>query len=532
MLKHRLYLAVMLLVIGSIQTFTVGCSRLQDTSPTAQPSLTSPPSTRADSTPAAGSPIQVPAAPPGQELAMLPQSRGDLSGLNLSAIYSIDLQVDYQERAFQGRMQLDYTNQDSVTHDRLYFRLLPNAHKSYGNGWLEVLSAEVEGQPIETQLSLSGSVLELVLPEPVRTGQSIRIEMDFAGQAPVDFGGGEAPEGYGIYNFSDNVLTLSGWYPILSVFDDEGWNLDPVSAIGDSVYSETAFYNVDVTTDDDLLVAATGVEVSSEQEAGDFRRQYVSGPVRDFTMVMSPDFELTSEVVGGVRLNTYYLPGHKLGGEKALQVTSASLQIFNQRFGEYPFVELDVVEAPMRNALGVEYPGIFLVASDLYDDPQQDSFLIATAHEVAHQWWYSLVGNDVFDEPWLDESLATYSSSLYYQESLGEAAYRGFAAYWQERLDALREDGQDDQINRSLAYYESLDAPRVYGTVVYTKGALFLKALREEIGDQAFFGALTEYYRQYKYDVADAATLLEIFEHQSGRSLDDFYQEWLYYAEK
>jgi aminopeptidase N len=59
-----------------------------------------------------------------------------------------------------------------------------------------------------------------------------------------------------------------------------------------------------------------------------------------------------------------------------------------------------------------------------------------------------------------------------------------------------------------------------------------LKALREEIGDQAFFGALTEYYRQYKYDVADAATLLEIFEHQSGRSLDDFYQEWLYYAEK
>jgi hypothetical protein len=195
MLKHRLYLAVMLLVIGSIQTFTVGCSRLQDTSPTAQPSLTSPPSTRADSTPAAGSPIQVPAAPPGQELAMLPQSRGDLSGLNLSAIYSIDLQVDYQERAFQGRMQLDYTNQDSVTHDRLYFRLLPNAHKSYGNGSLEVLSAEVEGQPIETQLSLSGSVLELVLPEPVRTGQSIRIEMDFAGQAPVDFGGGEAPEG-------------------------------------------------------------------------------------------------------------------------------------------------------------------------------------------------------------------------------------------------------------------------------------------------------------------------------------------------
>ena len=186
----------------------------------------------------------------------------------------------------------------------------------------------------------------------------------------------------------------------------------------------------------------------------------------------------------------------------------------------------------MRYALGVEYPGIFLVASDLYSDPDQDSFIVATAHEAAHQWWYSVVGNDVFDEPWLDESMATYSSSLYYQDALGQAAYRGFINYWQDRLSDLRQDSLDDQVTQSLGYFEALDTPHVYGTVVYTKGALFLEALREEIGDEAFFTALQNYYQKYKYQIATTDDLLAEFETSADRELDEFYQEWLYTAEE
>jgi aminopeptidase N len=98
-------------------------------------------------------------------------------------------------------------------------------------------------------------------------------------------------------------------------------------------------------------------------------------------------------------------------------------------------------------------------------------------------------------------------------------------------LDKLRQDGLDNQVARSLSYFESLDEPRVYGSVVYTKGALFLVALREEIGDQAFFEALRSYYQDYKYQLADTPDLLDVFEKSSGRQLDDFYDEWLYSAE-
>jgi len=486
------------------------------------------------SLPTQPSPTQEPADPAStaeQSAVLLPQAVPDLDLLSAATRYTIDLQIDYPAKAFQGQAQVDFTNTEDVPLDRLYFRLLPNGQKSYGDGSLRVSSASIDGQPVKPRLSLSDTVLELPLAASLEIGDSLRIDLEFAGTVPMEFGGEDEPGGYGIYNYSQGVLALSGWYPILAVYDQDGWNLDPVSVIGDSVYSDTSLYTVDITTDPELLLAATGEEIGQDKLDGEIRRHYVSGPVRDFFLIMSPDFQIVSQEVDGVEVNSYFLPENPQGGEAALEVTAQSLQIYNQYFGEYPFAEIDVVEAPMRYALGVEYPGIFLVASDLYADPAQDNFLVATAHEVAHQWWYSVVGNDVFDEPWLDESLATYSSSLYYQDAISPVAYRAFTSYWKDRLSDLREDSLDDQVTQSLGYFEALDTPRVYGTVVYTKGALFFDALRSEIGDEAFFGALQNYYQKYKYQIAETEDLLAEFEASADRQLDELFQEWLFTAE-
>ena len=487
--------------------------------------------------PATSSPTEIPPTPnqsqqqtgfAEQSAVMLPQAVSDLDRLGTATHYLIDLHIDYDAKAFEGRAQIDYTNNENVPLDRLYFRLLPNGQKSYGNGSLQVNSVTVNDDLVAPRISNSGTVLELPLVVPLAISESLRIDLDFTGMVPVEFGGEGEAEGYGIYNYSQGVLSLAGWYPILAVYDQDGWNLDPVSIIGDSVYSDTAFYTVDVTADKDLRLVATGEEIETEELGIESRTRFASGPVRDFFLIMSTDFQVATEVVDGVKVNSYYLPEHAAGGQAALDVTARSLEIYNQRFGEYPFAELDVVEAPMRYALGVEFPSIFLVASELYADPAQDNFIVATAHEVAHQWWYSVVGNDVFDEPWLDESLATYSSSLYYQEILGQAAYQAFTNYWNDRLSSLRQDGLDDQVTQSLSYFEALNTSRVYGTVVYTKGALFLGALREEIGDEAFFTALKNYYVKYKYQIAETEDLLAEFELSAGKQLDEFYQDWLY----
>lgn len=463
-----------------------------------------------------------------QALTLLPEARADLDMLTGLTQYHLELNLNDDRHTFTGRSQVDYTNSEDVPLERLYFRLLPNGQASYGDGSLTVSEVLVNGMPAETELSLSDTVLEISLPEALAVGEQAQLDFDFEGVVPLDFGGDSSAPGYGIYNYSQGVLSLSGWYPILAVYDEDGWNLDPVSPIGDSVYSDIALYSVDVVADSDLILASTGVTLNQETVDGKNQHRILSGPVRDFYLVMSPDFKVKSVEVDGTSVNSYYLPEHSTGGEAALSIAADSLHIFNERFGTYPYTEMDVVEAPMRYALGVEYPGIFLVASGLYDEPEEPSFAITTAHEVAHQWWYGVVGNDVFEEPWLDEALTTYSSSLFYQEVVGPSAYQGLVGYWADRYDRLLQEGGDEPITESLAYFENATNPGSYSGVVYTKGALFFKSLRDEVGDEAFFEALYNYYQDNKYQIARSDDLLGSFEESTVDSLETFYQDWLY----
>jgi len=150
------------------------------------------------------------------------------------------------------------------------------------------------------------------------------------------------------------------------------------------------------------------------------------------------------------------------------------------------------------------------------------------AHETAHQWWYNVVGNDIFSEPWLDEALATYSSSLYFQQVFGPEGYQGTVSYWQSGYDQLVEKGRDDLVTHDLAYFEKDGNARLYGPVVYTKGALFFYTLRKGIGDQAFFQALQSYYRAYHFRIARGSDLQAEFDRAAGKKLDALYKEWLY----
>jgi aminopeptidase N len=466
--------------------------------------------------------------PEDQSQGLTPETQDDLVSLPDLTQYTIDLTIDNDPVTFEGHARVDVTNSVGKTLDSLFFRLLPNAGQSYGNGWLKVLQTQVDGQLVETGLSVDDTALRVDLPQGLTPGERTQVEFDFQGRVPVDFGGGQTPDAYGIYNFSQGVLALSGWYPILAVYDENGWHLDPVSPLGDSVFSQTALYTVDITLPAEQILIATGVEVGRVQSGDQIKYRLVSGPTRDFFIAASHEFQKVSQTVDGTRINAYFLPGYATAGAAGLSTTASSLGDYNQRFGKYPFSELDVVQAPLRNALGVEYPGVVLIGAGLYDKPDDPSFTVTIAHEVAHQWWYNVVGNDVFAEPWLDEGLTTYSSGVYYQDEFGEGAYRGLVSFWQGRYDTLVQDGKDDVVTQALKHFESLSDPRVYGGVVYTKAALFFKALRQEIGDQAFFTALQAYYRLNQYQVATGDDLLADFEDAAGQQLDGLYDQWLY----
>lgn len=117
----------------------------------------------------------------------------------------------------------------------------------------------------------------------------------------------------------------------------------------------------------------------------------------------------------------------------SLKAAIDAVNAFCDAWGEYPYDTLDVVQTPY-NAGGMEYPGLVRIAemyADLIGAEGDESLRLDVAHEVAHEWFYAVVGNDQYREAWLDESFAVYGE-LVYQLYTGESE-----ADVQARVDSL-----------------------------------------------------------------------------------------------
>ncbi len=456
--------------------------------------------------------------------ALLPSGQAELAEMPALSRYQITLNLDYDNHSYSGESTVDYINVEGESQDKLYFRLYPNGGKAWGAGSLTVSDVTVDGATATIALSLEDTVLEVSLPQPLADGEKAQIKLTFAGTIPqgdfndfvMDGNANQNKNSYGQYQATSQMITMAGWYPILAVYDDEGWNLDPTSNVGDSNYSDMALYEVDVTTNGDHTIVATGTAVQQDDS------RFVSGPVREFSLAVSPNFEQASMAVDGTTVVVSYLPQDEDAGKQALEVAVESLRIFNEKFGAYPYNELDVVLAPHSPQVGgVEYPGLALINHHFSGEMLDE----VVAHEVAHQWWYNLVGNDVIDEPWLDEALTTYSSLLYFEANNADRYDEAIAGN-QFQYDNLVAGGFDAPVSGGLDLYE--DKPVAYGALVYGKGALFFNQLRQEIGDEAFFAALQNYYADQKYGISSPDVLQSAFEAEAGQSLSEFFTQWLY----
>jgi aminopeptidase N len=176
----------------------------------------------------------------------------------------------------------------------------------------------------------------------------------------------------------------------------------------------------------------------------------------------------------------------------------------------------------MTNFLGMEYPGVVLIEQQLYRRDGRD-LETTIVHEIAHQWWYSLVGNDAQGEPWLDEGLASYAQVLYYEALGNPVVTRAELENFRAAYRRIRER----RIDAPLATPPSRLRASNYVPVVYAKGALFFHALRGRIGEAAFTQFLQDYYRSARYRDLAGTDLLFAAEQACSCSLDQFYSDWV-----
>ncbi len=441
---------------------------------------------------------------------------GSAQGLDLAGMtqYSLTVSLAPDLTGLSGAEAITYTNREQVRLDTIYLHLFPNLW----DGGMTVTDVAEAGRPVTVTLPSGDDIAGVPMAEPLLPGQSVTISLRFSIPVPV----GNKVGNYGEFQYSEGILALAHFYPTVVVYDEKGWHLETPASQGDVIYHDASLYDVTLTAPADLAVVATGATLGrTTSPDGSAIWHLAGGPMRDFNIVASARYESMTQQAGEVAINCYFLTGDLVGAAKILQWAAHSVQTFEATFGPYPYRELDLVPTD-TSAFGIEYPGLIVLADQLYKLSNQDVLIESvTVHEVAHQWWYNVVGNDQVNAPWLDESMAQFSTYLYARKEYGQEGSQGFVDAMNLRWSQARYI--EKPIGLPVSAYNGVE----YSAIVYGRGPLFLLALRDRMGEQAMAEFLRRYYEAYTWRIATPADFKALAESVGGQNLDELFREWV-----
>jgi Peptidase family M1 domain len=348
-----------------------------------------------------------------------------------------------------------------VPTDELVFRLVPNAPDTAADGnRLTVDGVRGDdvtgGRYVAAGAAEPGGLYLVDLDGELPAGQPTEVELDFT----LTLGSG----GLDRVGSLDGVSWWGSGAPLLAWEPGVGWARDPfVDLIGETASSPAADTRVRVSAPAELTVLMTGAQDEPSAPRGGRRTWTSAEPAaRDVAVTAGPLDTATTTSRSGVRVTAGAPSG---SGEAAALAdgAAAAIDALEQRFGAFPYETLTVPLLPIRGG-GVEYPSSVLMAG------AERPVLV---HEVAHMWFYGMVGDSQFRDPWLDESFASYA----------------------ETVDAPRPElggalGVPGDVGAAM---DEFPGDRDYVQRVYGKGAAALLAAREAAGPAAFDAAVRCY---------------------------------------
>ena len=442
-----------------------------------------------------------------------------LNRLPGASVYHLDLTLADDSTHVSGTEQVHFTNRTGVSLYRIEMRLYANLL----GGKSEISGVKVDGQVVVPVFSQQNSVMAIPLAAPLAPGGSVVLQVAFVVTVPTTL-----DISYGILAYTGGVLALAHSYPMIAVYDQNGWNEEIPAPWGDILYNDASFYLVRVDAPTGLTLVASGREVQHQGSGGRQKVTFAAGPARDFYLAASADYAKVSETVGGLTVNSYAPSGDETQSRLALDTALTAIQDYSRRYALYPYTQFNLAAIPTQ-ALGIEYPGEVAILQDLYtprsaDDSQARIYLETTvAHEVGHQWFYNLVGDNQLDEPWLDEALAQFATWQYYGDRYGAAAAQSFET---EALKSRWDRLQDADIPIGKRVQDYTDAE--YGAIVYGRGPLFFITLENQIGQATFSTFIKDYVQTYAWQNATTDGLKKIAEKDCACDLTPLFQEWVY----
>ncbi|MBE5739099.1 MAG: M1 family metallopeptidase [Clostridiales bacterium] len=449
--------------------------------------------------------------------------------------YTMDIEY-YDNHTISVSQSLEYKNRTETSLDELKLHLYPqsfregakstvisklNYDKCYYNGRsygdINITSLTLENQDCE--VSLTGNdedILSIPLTSSLAPDSTITLDIKYTVQIPNinhRFGYGE------------DAINIANFYPIMCMYENGDYIIDSYHYNGDPFYSDMANYDVNITIPTSLKLASTGSIISEIQQDSNTIYTIQAKAVRDFAFVLSDKFNIVSDNINNVKVSYFYYNNQY--PNECLQAGIDAINTFNRLFGEYPYSTLNIVETDFVHG-GMEYPNLVFI-SDTVDI--QSDYINVIIHEVAHQWWYGLVGNDEYHYGWLDEGLTEYSTLLFYEENPNynvdtKELIKNTTNSYVTFVDVYKKvfNNVDSSMNRKLNEYNN-ESEYVY--IAYVKGMLLFDSLREILGDDKFSKGIQQYFTDNKYKISTPDQLISSFEKATGNNLREFFSSWI-----
>ncbi|MFC1709595.1 M1 family aminopeptidase [Candidatus Omnitrophota bacterium] len=470
--------------------------------------------------------------------------------------YEISCDFDPQAKTIEAKERVTFKNNSGSELKELYFRIYPN-HKfskkdinklykftsslkidifprGFNSGEFQVKSIQRNNKVLDYQIEgKDETVLKVILNSPLKINEKIDIEIDFYLEIPLR---------YGRYGWHDNIFALHRWYPILSVFDAEGWHNEPDYIFQLPYFSEAATYDVKLTLPSEYT-AIFGGDFASEQHNDDNTKTLSiknEVPLRDFTLAVSKDYKKFELALADIKINSFYLEGDEDSAREAAEFASSIIQYYSDKFGPYPYNQFSIAPVYLGYG-GNQCSGMIFIDTRLYRMPKfLDRYLdYIIAHETGHQWWYNIVGNNKFKEIWLDEGINVYWLSKYIEDKYGPDAKLLDMPRWLEHFvpnlyfKRTRFINYYSIIKRSLDSSVVKELPDFYApgdifTIAYGKGSGILHMLEYLVGEDSLVKIMRSFFQEFYFKNAKIDNFVEICNRETNQDLNWFFDQWLY----
>lgn len=450
-------------------------------------------------------PLQEPtltlAPEPVEEIATPNLNETALPPKNEQISYRIDCNLDFNGKIVDVDQQIWL---DGLLGSVQEMALVVEPNRYYSGFVLESLN--VDEVAVENY-SLIGNQLRFGLPDSVRGSGNATIHLNYTIKLPEIPPPSEMfkPQPYG---YTARQVNLVDWYPFVPPLDEQNdWVIHQTPYFGESLVYPTANYEIKLSivgNDVPLTVAA-----SSPAERIENTYSFSMLSARTFALSISSAYTVLEGDAGGLKIRAYAFPGYEAQNQVVLQNAIEAVNLYSELFGNLPHESVSIVQADFLD--GMEFDGLFFLSKgfyDLYDGTVKGYLSLITVHEMAHQWWFGVVGNDQAMEPWLDEGLATFAELQYIERYYPDLV----DWWWIYRVNIYEPQGW---INLSIYDYPSYLA---YRNAVYLRGAKYIYEFREQLGAAEFIKGMKRYFTENYRKIAAGEEFFGAFPTYSGDS--------------